>query len=213
MTPMEEKTIATIETITDAQIGRISDRFKERCRKNAVSLLKNLTQQVIEDEGDQLAQEMFEALRKRVETRSNMIVRHAKVNREQSPIQAIDAAGCVMYINNNVLANMPGKGEEEVDVYFFKVGRFVSVVQLDREYERRGLVPDLYAQAQVNADDPAFADTHPNGTQWDNKNGYASSIAFYRRGDERRVRVERHDEGWRKIWWFGGVSKSRTLGN
>ncbi|MFH1866966.1 MAG: hypothetical protein ABIJ81_02695 [Patescibacteria group bacterium] len=210
---MEEKTIATIETITDAQIGRISDRFKEKCRKNVASLPKDATQQVIEDEGDQLAQEMFETLRKRVEARSGMIVRRVKVNRKQSPKQAIDATGRVKYINDDVLANMPGEGAEEVDVYFFNLRKNVSVDDLDREYERRGLAPDPYAQAQVNADDPAFADAHPNATQWDNKNRHASYSAFCRLDVERIVSVSRGGNGWSDRWWFGGVRKSRTLGN
>jgi len=112
-----ENSIATIETITKGQAGRIADRFMEHCYKNPASLPKDAVQQVLEDEGDQLTQEMFEALRKRVEARSGMIVRHAKVNRKQSPVQVIDATGRVKYVNDDVLANMPGEGAEEVDMY------------------------------------------------------------------------------------------------
>ena len=207
-----ENSIATIETITKGQAGRIADRFMEHCYKNPASLPKDAVQQVLEDEGDQLTQEMFEALRKRVEACSGMIVRHAKVNRKQSPVQVIDATGRVKYVNDDVLANMPGEGAEEVDMYFFKLGKYVAVDELDREYERRGLTPDPYAQAQVNADDHAFADEHPNGGQWRDSKGRACYIAFSLSGDERRVRVDRNDDGWGDYWWFGGVRKSRTPG-
>lgn len=206
-----ENSIATIETITAAQIGRVSDRFSERCRKHAVSLPKDATQQVLEDEGDQLVQEMFEALRKRVEARASMIVRHVKVNRHLEPARVIDATGRVKYVNDDVLMSMPNAGEGEEDVFFFKLGKYVSVDELDREYERRGLVPDPYAQAQANADDPAFADEHPNGGQWRDSKGRACYIAFSRRGDERYVRVDRNGHDWDDYWWFGGVRKPQTL--
>lgn len=207
-----ENSIATIETITAAQIGRASDRFSERCRKNAASLPKDVTQLVLEEEGDQLSQEMFEALRKRVEARASMIVRHVKVNRHQDPIQVIDATNRTKYINDDVLAIMPRAGEAEVDVFFFKLGTRVSVDDLDREYESRGLVPDPYAQSQVNADDPAFADEHPNGGQWRDSKNRACYIAFRRLGGERRVLVSRSSRVWSGGWWFGGVRKSQTLG-
>ena len=205
-------TIAPIETITKGQAGRIADRFMEYCYKNTTSLPKDAVQQVLEDEGDQLAQEMFEALRKRVEARSGMIVRHVKVNRKQSPVQVIDATGRVKYVNNDTLANMPGEGAEEVDVFFFKLGTYVSVDQLDREYESRGLVHDPYAQAQVNADDPAFADEHPNGGQWRDSKGRACYITFDLRGGKRYVLVFRRDYDWDASLWFGGVRKPQTLG-
>lgn len=207
-----DKTIAPIEeVITSAQVGRASDRFAERCRKNASSLPKDTVQQVLEEEGDQLAQDMFEAFRNHVERRSNMIMRHVTVARSRSsPKQVIDAARRKQYIDEAVLETMPGKGEgiEEVDVYFFNLGRYVSVDELDREYESRGFTPDPYAQAQVNIDDPSFADEHPNGTQWDRKGKVASYLAFSRWYVERKVYCNRDDDDWRDYWWFAGVRKS-----
>ncbi|MFA4819052.1 MAG: hypothetical protein WC621_04380 [Patescibacteria group bacterium] len=204
--------IAPIETITKGQAGRAADRFMEFCYKNAASLPKDTVQQVLEEEGDQLSQEMFEALRKRVEARSSMIVRHVKVNRKQSPVQVIDATGRVKYINDDTLASMPSEGAEEVDMYFFKLDKYVSVDDLDREYERCGLVPDPYVQLQANTDDPAFADEHPNGGQWRDSQGRACYIAFGRDGDGRNVGVRRSSLDWHDDWWFGGVRKPQTLG-
>jgi hypothetical protein len=112
MTPMTNPIapIATVETITTEQLGRASDRFIARCRKNAVSLSKDASQQVLEEEGDALAQEMFEALRKRVERRSKMIVRHVTVNRGLTPEQIIAATGRKQYVTAAVLQTMPRQG-------------------------------------------------------------------------------------------------------
>ena len=109
--------IIEVETITTEQLGRASDRFIAKCRKSAASLPKFASQQVLEDEGDELAQEMFEAFRKRVERRSKMIVRHVRVNCDLTPMQMVDATGRKKNINEKVLETMPrqGTGNEEFD--------------------------------------------------------------------------------------------------
>ena len=103
-----------------AEFGRVAERFSERCRVNAVSLPKDTTQVVLEDEGDALAQEMFEVFRARIERRSNIIVRRVTVNRNRSQQETIEATGRAQYTDRKVVDAMP-KGEgDEVEVVFFK---------------------------------------------------------------------------------------------
>lgn len=198
--------IVDTETITSGQLGKMNDSFTALCRKNAVSLPKDATQLVLEYEGDQLAQEMFEALRKRVKRRSGMIIRRVTVNRDQTPKELVDATGRVQYIDSKVLNTMSsqGAGTEEVDLYFFNVRRYISIDEQEKELAAMGLEPDYYAQTQLNIDDQSFADEHPNGAQWDNKDGRASYITFDRVGDKRYVICRRNDYDWDGFWWFAG---------
>jgi hypothetical protein len=93
-------------------------------------------------------------------------------------------------------------------IYFFNLGRYVSDSELEKEYELRGLKaaePELVAQ--VNTDDPAFADEHPNGTHWQDAKGNWCFATFRRWYGARGVRVLRHDNDWDVSWWFAGVRK------
>ena len=110
--------ITETENVTDEQLGRASDRFKTHCRKNAVSLPKDTVQLILEDEGKELAQEMFEVFRVRVERRSEMIVRHFKVDRTRTRERIVTALNRKEYVNSGVLATMPTEGVEEGDLYF-----------------------------------------------------------------------------------------------
>ncbi|MFH1866965.1 MAG: hypothetical protein ABIJ81_02690, partial [Patescibacteria group bacterium] len=106
-----------------------------------------------------------------------------------------------------------GEGDEAT-VEFFKLGKFVSDDNLAIEYQKRGLDPaDPYTLVAVNEADPAFADKYPNITHWQDKNGNWCYIAFYRYVGGRYVGVGRDAYDWGGLWWFGGVRKSRTLGN
>src|SRR3989344_7785496 len=177
MTPMNN-IIAPIavEVITAGQIGRASDRFSERCRTNAVSLPKDIVQEVLEHEGDQIAQEMFEALRSHVERRASMIVRRVTVDRTITSQQALDATGRKQYTDQGIVdeaAVIGGKVADE-DLYIFKPDAsafdehgLISDDNLERQFELRGLNPtDLYQIAGLNKADSAFADEKPNGTHW-----------------------------------------------
>jgi hypothetical protein len=211
MTPMSTNIapIVEVELISAGQIGRASDRFSERCRTNASSLPRDMVQAVLEDEGDQLAQEMFQTLRARVERRLNMIVRKVTVDRNRTPEEVLKATGRKQYVTDSVVSAMP-KGEgDEVEVYFFKLGRFVSDADLDKEYELRGLKPaDTYSQAAVNEADPAFGDEHPNATHWKDADGKWCFSTFYGWYDERFVNVGRSGSDWSDDWWFAGLRKS-----
>ena len=199
-----EKTTAPIEGITAGQIGRASDRFSERCRVNALSLPKDTVQVVLKDEGDALAEEMFKVFRTRVERRAKMVVRHFKVDRTKTREQMLVALDRKEWcVDREVLATMPTDGPEEGDLYFFPLERDTPVGEIDRVFESCILVPDYYAQMQVNADDPAFADEHPNGMQWGRNN-----FAFFGRWSAGRlVYVIRSGLGWCGGCWFAGRLK------
>ena len=208
--------VTTIAPITEGmsteQAGRLADRFTTRCRKDGEVLPKDIVQDVLEQEGVELVSEMFEALRKRVERRSKMVVWRVVLNPELTSEQVIDGTGRTKYVNADVVETMPKhEGPAEVDVHFFTLGRFVSPDQLDAEYEARGLVPHPRAQAQVNTDDPSFADERPNGTQWRDDQGRACFLTFDGWWGERRMRCDRDDRDdgdWDGGWWFAGVRKS-----
>ena len=200
------KAVSPSNTITRGQAAKFSDlQVAALCKSDLPS---DITQQVLEQNGAALAAEFVASVRRHVEARSDTIVRHAKVNRTLTQEQMIGATGREQYVDKNVLAAIP-KGEgEEVDVHFFKLGRYIKVGDLTKEYELRGLKPDHYAQAAVNEADPAFADERPNATQWQDANGKFCYLTFGRWSDVRTVFCDRDDYGWRDGWWFAGVPVS-----
>jgi hypothetical protein len=111
------------------------------------------------------------------------------------------------HIDQEVLATMPMDGPEEGDLFFFPLEKNTPVADIPQVLDERGFVPDYAAQLQVNADDPAFADEHPNGMQWD-KN---SCACFGRGGGWRRVLVGRLGSRWFGDVWFAGRRKSLGL--
>lgn len=136
---------------------------------------------------------------------SNMIARIVAVNRTRTPQEAFEATGPTQYAEREVVDTMPrGEGEEK-EVFFFKLDRYVSDDDLDKEFELRGLKPaDPYSLSAVNEADPAFADEHPNGTHWQDIKGRWCFATFDGWRDERRVHVGLGGV-WRGPWWFAGV--------
>ena len=197
------------EVVTREQLGRASARFVSTCTKNAKFLPKDATQRVLKEEGDQLAREMFEVLRARVERHSKIVVRRVTVNRDLTPEQMIEAAGYADSIYWRLIKNMPrqGAGIEEVDVYFFNPGRLLTNDELEKVLVASGLERDCYAQIQANIDDPSIADKFPNGVQWDNIDGKTSYVVFGRGSIGNVVRIARDDRDWDGGWWFAGVRK------
>ena len=142
-------------------------------------------------------------------TPQSVIVRRVTVDLSLTAKQALDATGRVQYVNDSVVAEMPRGTSTQVEVHFFKLGRHVSCADLVKEYELRGLEPvDPFTLAAINQEDQAFADTHPNGTQWTDAKGKVCCGAFDAWGDERDVLVRQNDDAWGALWWFGGVRKS-----
>lgn len=66
---------------------------------------------------------------------------------------------------------MPRHGRGRQVVSFFKPGGWTDTKQMVLQYAKRGLSPNPYAQAAVNLDDPAFADSHANVSFWQDKSG------------------------------------------
>ncbi|HSX25179.1 MAG TPA: hypothetical protein VLG69_04405 [Candidatus Andersenbacteria bacterium] len=194
--------------ITAGQIAKFLDLLAAALRKSG--LPSEQTQQVIETQGDALTVVFVGEVRKRVEAISDMIVRHAKVDRGRTPQKVLDDTGRKQYTTREVVDSMPHGDEngEEVDVHFFKLGHFVNDVDLDKEFELRGLKPaDPYSLAAVNEEDPDFADKHPNRTHWKDANGKWCFATFDGWVDERSVNVDRVDDGCDEGWWFAGLRK------
>lgn len=203
-----EKTVNPSKPITEGQIGKFYELLSARFRKSP-QLQSKPFQTVLEKQETALVDNLFAVITKMVDAVSEMIVRTVKVNRTLSPKEALDATGRAQYTDKDVVAKMPKGDGEETEVFFFKLGRFVSDNDLDKEYELRGLKPaDPYSVAKVNQDDPAFADEHPNGTHWKDEKGKWCCATFRRwDGGVRDVGVHRDDYGWRACWWFAGVRK------
>lgn len=197
------KPMSPSEPITPGQIAKFYAVLEAALRKSG--LPSEPTQRVLEAQGAALADEFVASVRTRVEAISDMIVRHVKVDRTRTPQAVLDATGRRQYTSDASVRCMERDGRDEVDVSFFKVSRFISDADLEKELALRGLKRDPYAQAQVNIDDPAFADQHPNGTHWQDADGNWHYAAFNRWLDERCVNVNRSDIEWDDDWFFGGV--------
>jgi hypothetical protein len=192
--------------ITDGQIENAVNKLRDAMRKHRSEITSDVAQQVLGVEN--LGMMMFAPFRERAEVISNLIVRTTKVNRARTPQQVLDATGRKQYTNSDVVATMPRGEGSEAEVIFFKLGRYVSDNELEKEYELRGLKPaDPYSLAAVNEADPAFADGHLNCTHWQDVNGKWCFSAFDRWGGERSLGVRRLDSDWYDGWWFAGLRK------
>lgn len=197
----------TPSTMTDGQIDKAVDLFRAGLRKHRSEFGSDAMQQTLGNK--ELVPELLGVFRKYVEMISDCVVRHFTCNRARTPNEVLNATGREQYIDREVVNSMPRGEGEEGDVAFFNLGRYVSDDNLEKEYELRGLKPaDPYSLAAVNAADPAFADEHPNGTHWKDKNGNWCFAAFGRCADERRVGVRRRGGGWGGRWWFAGFRKN-----
>jgi len=200
-------TPSTSEPITDGQIDKAVATYRAMLCKHRSELGSDAVQYVLGQ--PEYVAEQVTVLRKRVEAISDMIVRHAVVNRNRTQQEMLDATGREKYTDRRVVDTMPRGEGDEVDVYFFKLGRYISDADLQKEYELRELKPDPYAEGAVNEADLAFADEHPNGCDWKDADGKWCYAAFDQwRDDERFVRVSRRGSGWIGRWWFGGVRNS-----
>jgi len=196
----------TTPTITEGQIGRILEVFGARLRKDGRDFSLVLVQEVLgqSDFGDAL----LAVLRRRIEALSDLIVRRVTVNRSRTLQKAIDATGRKKYLKDEVVASAPGGMGEEVELFFFKVGRYLTDVELKKEFDSRDLVPaDPHSLSAANEADPAFADDHPNGCHWQDADGKWCFAVFDRWNGERCVSVHRNRNGWLDSWWCVGVRK------
>ena len=142
----------------------------------------------------------------------NFLTRRVRVNRNRSPYEAIDATNRKLYLDRKVVVSMPRGGGDEVEVFFFKPGRYLTDADLSREYKLHELIPvDPYSLAAVNEADSAFAFTRPNATHWKDGDGKWCYIAFLSASpeleDERRVVASSDNVVWSDDYWFAGVKK------
>ena len=203
--------IMTAAEMTDGQIENAVNKLRDAMRKHRSEITSDVAQQVLGVEN--LGMMLFAPFREHVEMVSNYIVRTAKVNRNRSQQEAIEATGRAQYTDRKVVDAMP-KGEgDEVEVVFFKPdlserNGYISDDDLEKEFELRGLKPaDPVSVATVNEADPAFADEKPHGTHWKDAEGNWCCATFDRWNVERKVYVNRYDYDWSGHWWFAGVRK------
>ncbi len=205
MTPSEQE-------ITAGQIGKIQEILGAGLRKSG--LQNEPTQIVLETQGDALVDELVAVVRRRVEMVSNAIIRRVKVDRTRTPQEMIDATGRRQYTDRKIVDSMPRGEGEEVDLHVFRPEAweydrdgYMSIAGLEAALKRRGLKADPYAQIVLNTVDPAFADEHPNGCQWDVEGNTSSFVTFDRWDDGRSVHVDRCGDDWDGRWGFAGSRK------
>ena len=167
--------------ITEGHIGKINELNGAVLRKRGGNFHPSDVQLMLERSGSVLQDRFFSLVEELVIATTNVIIRTVKVNRSRSPKEMVVALNRAKYTDNSVVKIIPRGEVDEVTVEFFKLGKYVSDDDLAREYEKRGLTPDPYAQAAVNEADPAFADQHPNGTQWKDPNGRWCFVTFNRK--------------------------------
>lgn len=195
--------------ISKGQAGKFADKLVAALVKSG--LPGDPTQKVLEED-DSLVGIFVALIRERIEAKSNLFVRWAKVNRTASPQELIATTGRKDYSNRSVLAGMPQGEGDEVPVTFFKLvasaydkNGWISDDALAAEYKLRKLKPDPRAQVAVNQDDEAFADKFPNGSHWKDTNGNWCCVLFNAWDDERYVRVYQGRGRWYGSYWFAGV--------
>jgi hypothetical protein len=187
---------------TNRQIGHVNDFhtdiLSKRSREEVNTLIRNGG--VYKEAYEKMVGEVLDLL-------TNTITVKVKVKRGQTPQQVLDGTGRIQYTDKTVVETMPlegGDGEEEVEFVFFKVGRSLHDSEVEAERKKRGLVRDLAAQAQYNADNPDFATYHPNGDSWKDSNGEWCFAIFHRWDGRRAVFVFFSVDDWDGSYWFGG---------
>ncbi len=196
--------------ISNNQIRKLGVQFEDALRK--AEPLSAEAQDLIENGWDELKDETLAAISTAVQTvldrKRNTITFKVKVKRGLTGQQVLDNTGRKQYKTQSVVDSMPllpGEGEEEVEFVFFRANRSTPDSEVEARLKKRGLVQDIAAQAQCNADHPEFADDHPNGASWKDANGNWCYACFDRDFDgERYVLVDESCSGWLGHVWLGG---------
>lgn len=204
---MTKKVVAPVSVpMSTDQAGRMADRLVTKCRKDGATLNHAVVQAVLEEEGDALAEEQFNALRARVERRADEIVRPFKVDRTKKPAGLHAAMGRKeWYTNHTVLKAMPNVGPAEGELVIFPLKRDTPIDEVEAAYDLHNAEPDPCAFMQVMADDPALADERFIGCQWDE---VGSCVYVLRSGGAREVLVRRIDTIWDGSVWLAGRRKA-----
>jgi hypothetical protein len=146
-----------------------------------------------------------------------MIVRTVVVNRKRSAKEALDATGRKQYVLDKILETVSNAGtdeEEEVQICFWKISHYVTMEELEEEYQIRGQrQADFFEISAVNEAYPSFGDEKPNGTSWKDAKGNWCFAGF--RCDDVVRQFVCVDEclagGLGEDWYFAGVRKKNTV--
>ncbi len=194
------------KVITKGQIDKAVSKYRALLEKHGSKFDSEAVQAVLGS--SKFAGEMFATFRRRVEAQSEMPVRHIAVDLKCTPSEALDVTGYRRHIDQEVLDSMPKAETDSATVYFFRVGRQVSDVALEKEYKLRGLKPcDPITLMTLHQSDPSFVDSHSNGTHWQDANGDWCFVSFELSTVERYVIVGLSEDVWNSRWWFAGVRK------
>lgn len=112
-----------------------------------------------------------------------------------------------LYVDDEVLATAP-KGGDLKDLQFFKLDKWVTNEELEKEYQSRNLIPatieTLVAYDKEKLDKMKYVGTH-----WKDANGKWCYAAFDRWDvGGRAVFVDRSAYDWNDFWWFAGLANS-----
>lgn len=206
--------ISMTNPMTDGQIRKAQDLLVSALRKHRKEFSKENVQTVLAQKGSLLQAELLSTFRKFVELSANMFMRTVLVKCVRTPQEAIDATGRVQYVNDVVVAEMPGGGDRNrrVTVTFFYVGRHLTDAELEQEYKVRGLMPaDPYALAAAHEAYPDLADEHLNATHWKDGDGNWCYAVF---GCDDQNRVVDIDRRGLHLWFpdcrFAGVPVKKS---
>ncbi len=95
------------------------------------------------------------------------IIRRARVKRDRTSQEALNATGRGQYINQDVLATATPSGtDEEVEMVFIPLSSCMSNAEVEELIPANFRPADLWELAAVNEDDPTFADQYRNFTHW-----------------------------------------------
>lgn len=138
------------------------------------------------------------------------LTRRVWPNREVSPERLIAqvARSRVHYVSGESLVLMPRgprfETAEEEEVTFLNFGHWISSVDVDKWLRNHCLrSADPWLTTQVNIDDTAFADRHPNCTQWFSRRQW--HFVGFRLHVMGRVTYLHHKIGHAGEWWHAAV--------
>lgn len=189
------------ERMTIGQINKAVANYEAMLKKHASDFPVEIVQRVLGM--SELEKKQFELFRSFIEAQSKTVFRCATVNRNRSQSDAIGATGRALYLDKSVVKTMP-MASGNIEAIFVNLGRNVDSCRLDDELARLGfeLIVDPQGLAALNEADSAFADDHPNATQWKDISGKYCYMFFDRCHDERFVQVAQKSCFWQGVCWF-----------
>lgn len=197
-------------SMTDGQIETALNQLRDAMRKHRDEVTSSAAQ---ETNGlTNLGMRLFAVYRELAEKYMDMIVHNVDVDTAVLPEQAIAAMARRQYVTAEVVRTMPKGMAGKSQLYVWKPDLskrdgYISDDNLELEVPEGFIFASPYQVAKMNADDPSFADEHPNTTHWKDESGKWCYLAADRWRDEREVDVYRSDDDWDDRWSFVLVRK------